>query len=320
MTPLPISNVPPIDRNQDFTSKLRHAWPRILLATTIALVISYIRYDAQWKVPTISPVPFTILGVAISIFLGFRNNAAYNRFWEARTLWGTHINSSRSFARQVMTLVVSEDKSLRAFQEDVIMATIAYAHSFKNHLQGDDPLDGTEKLMLAQEIEWLKTQDNVPVAILHIIGRRLQFARDAGWIAGSATIVLEGTLTELTTVQGGCERIKNTPVPYTYTLLSRTIVTFFCLLLPFGILNDATWLTPIVTFLVSYAFCGLDALGDEITEPFGHGPTDLPLERYSATIETNLRQILSDKGLPEFRASHERPVISREHELFGTYF
>ncbi|RYG46078.1 hypothetical protein EON79_11065 [bacterium] len=316
MTPLAPSNLPPIDRNNDFSSKLPQAWPRILAATAIGLVVSLIRYEGHWAIPTVSPVPFTILGVAISIFLGFRNNTAYNRFWEARTLWGTHINSSRSFARQVMTLVVSDDKALRPFQEDVIMATIAYAHSFKNHLQNDDPMDGIEKLMLPHEVEWLRTQDNVPIAILHVIGRRLAFARDAGWIAGSATIVLEGTLTELTAVQGGCERIKNTPVPQTYTILSRLITTFFCMLLPFGILNEATWLTPIVTFLVAYAFFGLDALGEEVTEPFGHDPNDLPLERYAATIETNLRQILSDRDHPEFHTPLERPQILRERALF----
>ncbi|RYG39809.1 hypothetical protein EON79_23700, partial [bacterium] len=215
MTPLANSNVPPVHRSSDFTSKLPRAWPRIFAATAIALIVSLIRYDAHWRVPTVSPVPFTIMGVAISIFLGFRNNTAYNRFWEARTLWGTHINSSRSFARQVMTLVASDSPRLRSFHEDVVMATIAYAHSFKNHLQDDDPMDGIEKLMLPSETEWLRSQDNVPVAILHIIGRRLAWARNAGWVSGSSTIVLEGTLTDLTAVQGGCERIKNTPVPET---------------------------------------------------------------------------------------------------------
>ena len=105
----------------------------------------------------------------------------------------------------------------------------------------------------------------------------------------------------MTNVQGGCERIKNTPVPGTYTILSGTIVTLFCFTLPFGILDVSGRLTPLVVFLVAYAFFGLDALGEEITEPFGDDPHDLPLERYTQTIETNLRQLLSDRDLPDFR-------------------
>lgn len=316
MKPLSNSQLPKVRRNGDLSSRLFQAWPPILGATAVALGVSLARYVGHWTVPTISPVPFTIMGVAISIFLGFRNNTAYNRFWEARTLWGVHINSSRSFARQVMTLIVADDPALRPFQEDVVMATIAYAHSFKNHLQDDDPLDGIEKLMLPTETTWLRTQQNVPLAILHLIGRRLASARELGWIAGSATIILEGTLTDVTNVQGGCERIKNTPVPETYGILSRTIVTFFCLFLPFGILDEAAYLTPIVVFLVAYGLCGLDALGEEVTEPFGHDPHDLPLEKYTNTIETNLRQILSDRELPPFHAGGERPAIVKESDIF----
>ena len=298
-------------RNEGLGSHLPRAWPRILAATAVALLVSILQSRTDIPVPNISPVPFTMLGIGISIFLGFRNTAAYARFWEARTLWGAHINASRSFARQVMTLIVTDSDELRPFQEDVVMATIAYSHAFQNHLQDDDPLDGIEKLMLPSETEWLRTQGNVPVATLQLIGRRLAYARACGWISTSASIILEGTLVDLTAVQGGCERIKNTPVPQTYATLSRTVVTFFCIFLPLGILDEVTWLTPFVTFVVAYAFCGLDALGDEVTAPFGHAPNDLPLERYTHTIETNLLQLLEDDALPDFAVA-ERPQLVNE--------
>ena len=304
------------ERSGDFASRLLKAWPRIIAATLVAVgaTIAHISFKANF--PNTGAIPYTTLGVAISIFLGFRNTTAYARFWEARTLWGAHINASRSFARQVMTLVDSDDPNLRPFQEDVIMATIAYAHSFKDHLQDDDPLTGIEKLMLPSEVAWLRTQQNVPVAILHIIGRRLATARARGWITQGATVVLEGTLSDMTNVQGGCERIKNTPVPVTYRALSRSIVTLFCLILPFGLLSTAGWFSPIVVFLVAYAFCGLDALGDEVAQPFGHHPHDLPLERYTATIETNLRQILSEDALPDLDAGVERPPVVGEGAIY----
>ncbi len=316
MRPLATSNVPRVHRNGDLSSRLPKAWPRIVAATGVALALTIANRIYHVDVPTVGTVPFTTLGVAISIFLGFRNNTAYTRFWEARTLWGAHINASRSFARQVMTLVESSDTNVRPFQQDVVMATIAYAHSFKNHLQDDDVMDGIEELMLPTEAAWLRTQNNVPVAILHIIGRRLSLARERGWVTGAATIVLEGTLTDITNVQGGCERIKNTPVPETYGYLSRSITTLFCLILPLGILDTVHLLTPLVSFLVAYAFFGLDALGDEVAQPFGHDPHDLPLERYTETIETNLRQILREEELPALELGVERPPVMGEGAIY----
>ena len=316
MNTLAPSKSPRVERNGNFASRLPKAWPRIAAATLVAVMTTTAHLQFGVNVPEVGPIPFTTLGVAISIFLGFRNNTAYTRFWEARTLWGGHINASRSFARQVMTLVVSDDDDLRPFQEDVVMATIAYAHSFKNHLQDDDPLDGIEKLMLPAETEWLRSQSNIPIAILHLIGRRLATARAHGWITPGATMVIEGTLSDMTNVQGGCERIKNTPVPETYAVLSRSIVTLFCLMLPLALLGTAGWLSPFMVLLVAYAFNGLDALGDEVAQPFGHDPHDLPLERYTETIETNLRQILSEESLPTLDRGGERPPVVGERALY----
>lgn len=316
MESLAASHAPRVPRNGDFTSHLPRAWPRIIAATLVAVGTTVAHLSFGVTLPAVGPIPFTTLGVAISIFLGFRNNTAYTRFWEARTLWGAHINASRSFARQAMTLVVSDDPAVRPFREDVVMATIAYAHAFKDHLQDDDPMVGIEKLMLPVEAAWLRTQNNVPLAILHIIGRRLATARAQGWVSQGATVVLESTLSDMTNVQGGCERIKNTPVPETYGILSRTITTLFCLILPIGLLATAGWLSPLVVLLVAYAFCGLDALGDEVAQPFGHDPHDLPLERYTETIETNLRQILSEESLPPLDAGTERPPVVGEVAIY----
>ena len=307
---------PRVPRNGDFLSHLPQAWPRVAAATLVAAATTVAHLAYGLNVPAVGSIPFTTLGVAISIFLGFRNNAAYTRFWEARTLWGGHINASRSFARQTMTLVVSDDPAARPFREDVVMAAIAYAHAFKDHLQDDDPMPSVGKLMLPVETEWLRTQANVPVAILHLIGRRLATARAQGWISQGATVVLEATLSDMTNVQGGCERIKNTPVPETYGVLSRTITTLFCLMLPIGLLSTAGWLSPLVVLFVAYAFCGLDALGDEIAQPFGHDPHDLPLESYTETIETNLRQILREESLPPLDVGAERPPVVGEATIY----
>lgn len=296
-------------------SKLSQAWPRITLATLFATIVTLIEHGLQWKTYSLTATPFSIMGVAISFFLGFRNNTAYNRFWEARTLWGRLINASRSFARQTLTLITTppppesehvppeispaEKERLRAFQEAMILLTIGYAHAMHHHLRDTNPFDDLRGDMTEEERAWLHTQKNVPLGMLQLLGRRVQRARQENWIDQASLHLLEGSLTELTAVQGGCERIKNTPMPETYTVLSHRIVSFFCYALPFGLIDSTRLLTPLVVFLVSYAFFGLDTLGEEISDPFGTDPHDLPLAAFAATIETNLRQLLSGRDLPE---------------------
>lgn len=297
-------------------SRLYKAWPRITAATLLALGVTLLEPLLHLEPYSLTPTPFTILGVAISFFLGFRNNTAYTRFWEARTLWGQIINSSRAFAINALTRIETpalvSDTPLpqthspylntgetRAIQEDLIHGMMAYAHAMRHHLRDTNPSAELERLLPTSDTDWLREQDNIPLAILHLTGKRLQWARRQGWVSESDTLVFQENLTALTNAQGGCERIKNTPFPITYTRMSHRIVAFFCYGLPFGIYESTKVLTPLVVFLISNAFFGLDALGEEISDPFGTDPHDLPLPTLADTIEKNLTQMLNAPILPE---------------------
>lgn len=200
---------------------------------------------------------------------------------------------------------------LRAFQENLIHAASAYAHALHHHLRDTDPFGELNRLLPAPETAWLREQQgNVPLAILQLLGQRLQWARRQGWICDTNMLVLQENLTALTSAQGGCERIKNTPFPITYTRLSHRIVAFFCCALPFGIQEATKVLTPLVVFLISNAFFGLDALGEEISDPFGTDPHDLPLPALAETVEKNLRQLLNAPILPPPFVHSEAGVVS----------
>lgn len=304
-------------------SRLVRAWPRILLATLLSIVVTYVERNPKLQTYSLTPVPFTIMGVAISFFLGFRNTTAYNRFWEARTLWGRIINTTRSLARQVLTqsaphataaavvgqhsrdeesvsrhmetavpTLEPETQELRGWREKMVSLVIGYAYAIYHHLRGSDPRPDLSTRLHPQELERLPARGNVPLMLLYRMAQLLQEGRRHGWLATADVLAIENSLTQLTDVQGGCERIKNTPMPVTYTLLSHRIVTVFCCALPFGLVESVKLLTPCVVFLVSYAFIGLDVLGEEISDPFGHDPHDLPLPSYASTIEQNLKQML----------------------------
>ncbi|KIG15880.1 putative membrane protein [Enhygromyxa salina] len=299
-------------------TSLAWTWKRVSLATGIAIAATVLHEQRGSFDHDLSPLPFTLIGLALSIFLGFRNNTSYDRFWEGRKLWGALVNVARSFTRQLLTLVGPrmvdatsdhragevEQAELRALRHALVHALIAYVHTLRHHLRDEDGLqdkDGIaqlEALLPPELVASLPAELNRPVAITQWIGEQLRALYDRGWIHPHHLNVLEGSLTEITAVQGACERIKSTPIPTSYTVLMHRIVALYCIGLPFGILSTVGTATPVVVAIVAYAFYGLDAVGTEIEDPFGLDPNDLPLTALSRMIEINLRQRLGEQELP----------------------
>ena len=283
------------------STALGECGPRIAAATLLAGLITWIEHTQGVGALDLTPLPFSLVGVAIGIFLGFRGKTAYDRFWEGRTLWGGIVNYCRTGTRQILTLLQAppeEQADLRIVQKKAVYMLIAFANALRHHLRDSEPWEDLAPLMSSEELENLKTQRNVPMAILQRLGHGLAQARSRGWLHELHMPTADNVLSELTNLQGGCERIRNTPVPYVYGILSHRVVAAFCFFLPFGIVDDVKGYTPFVTALVSYAFFSLDSLGAEIEEPFGTDPHDLPLSALCRTIEVNLRQLLGETDLP----------------------
>lgn len=290
-------------------ANLPETWLRILFVTLVATVVTFVYHRYEWWDYDIGPVPFSLVGLALSIFLGFRNNEAYERFWEGRCLWGRLVNVSRTLARQLFTLVevpqnveqpdsADEHTELGMFRREMVHRLIAYAHALRHHLRDDDSAAELAALLPPDELAALRAADNVPMLLLQRIGERMAWAREQGWVGEVLMAQLDNSLTEIAAIQGGCERIRATPLPTSYTVLMHRIVAVYCLALPFGIIKEVQLLTPVVVLCIAYAFFGLDAIGDEIEEPFGTHPNDLPLAALSRTIEINLRQLLGEQNLP----------------------
>jgi putative membrane protein len=155
-----------------------------------------------------------------------------------------------------------------------------------------------EPLLGRDDCKLLLEQRNVPLAILDSLSEAVARARRAGVLRHRDVHLFENLISDLCDVQGGCERIKNTPIPWSYTVLMHSIVAAYCFALPFGLIATVQLATPLVTALIAYAFLGLDAVGDELEEPFGKDVNDLPLSTLSRMIEVNLRQALGEQELP----------------------
>ena len=277
-------------------SKLPETWPRILTATLIAIGVTYLEMHYDIERYTLTTTPFTIIGFALGIFLGFRNNVAYERYWEGRKLWGALVNTARSLTRQVYSIVYadSDSEELEQFRRRFVKRVIAFAHALRHHLRDTDPIEEISDFLLPEDLLEVVNSAHRPVAILQQFGRDLAFAREKGWIHELNLPEIDRQLVELSNILGGCERIKNTPIPFTYTFLLHRLVAFYCLFLPFGLVDTTTILTPFVVFLVSHAFFGLDAVGEEIEQPFETDPNDLPLNAISRNIELNLLELIKE--------------------------
>ena len=323
---------------------LRRIWRRLLFTVGVASVITWIDLGPPIPIPgtayslhyqfhdDLTPLPFSLVGVALGIFLGFRNNTSYDRFWEGRKLWGRMVNASRYFTRQILSLIgpmtaaearrltdghhnpyrggrpTAEERAadpeldeLVHFHDEMVHRLAAYFHAVRIHLRDLGDYSPLGRLLPAEDVDGLEGESNPPNAILQTLSDRIREAWLRGWIHPQHVPILDRSLTDFADFQGGCERIKSTPIPFSYTALIHRIVAIYCFALPFGILNETKEFTPVVVAIIAYAFFALDAVGDEIEDPFGTDANDLPLDAITTMIEVNIRQRLCETDLPPLR-------------------
>lgn len=295
-------------------SVVKKIWPRFLVTTLVSIVFTYVQRYEQFHF-SLTLAPFLIVGLPLGIILGFRNTSSYDRFWEGRKLWGQLVNTSRTFTRQVDSYLIAkgpdDEAALTRQRQRMIYGCIAVSRSLAKHLRGERELDALKGLLDDEAIGKLKNEASPPSAILHRLGKDVREAFERGWVDSRYATVLEGSLTTLTDVLGGCERIKNTPTPISYLIFIHRAVALFCFLLPFGVADTVHNLTPVVVFFVSYALFSMDAIGDEIDNPFRQSENTLPLSTIARNIEIELRRRLGEKeeDLPKPLAPHDGVLI-----------
>jgi putative membrane protein len=274
-------------------SVLPNIWKSLLGTTLLAAAVTWTHGSLWGHKIAIGVVPFTLMGLPLAIFLGFRNNAAYDRYWEGRKQWGELVTRSRNLARQCLSLV-----DACPARERMIRRAIAFAHALRHRLRGSDPAAEVQPWLSTEE--WARVQNlpNLNHALMLEMGADLARCLRERRLDPMLATGVDATLSAMNGVATACERIRGTPIPFSYTLLLHRTAYLYCLLLPFGLVDAIGDLTPVVTLLVAYTFFGLDALGDEIEEPFGTSDHDLPLEAMCRTIEIDLRTALGDTELP----------------------
>lgn len=269
--------------------------PQIMpqLLTVIGLSALLLLLDQQ-AIHILADVPiaaFSLIGLTLSIFLVFRNNACYERWWEARKLWGSLIAQARHLDRNSQLLPEAQRQHLMQYVLVFNYALLARLRNLALSTQVEQWLDPAQ-------YQAIQTHSNPPQYALMLAHHVLLKSLKQGELTDICYVQLNSHLTECAAVQAACERILSTPLPFAYSLLLHRTAYLFCLLLPFGLAHSLGLFTPLVAGLLAYTFFGLDALGSELEEPFGLEKNDLPLDGLLRTMEIDILTGLNAANIP----------------------
>ncbi|KVC51653.1 hypothetical protein WI72_25065 [Burkholderia ubonensis] len=276
-------------------SVLQTILPQLALTLAISIVALWTGGRVMGEKVPLNPTPFTLIGLTLAIFAAFRNNASYDRYREARHLWGGVLTAARTLASQTLAYrVFDTDGERRAF----MLALVAFVYALKHQLRGTDAATDLRSRLddaTYAQVEPLKFR---PIAILHGLRTTLAARADAGRLADTRLWMLDARLDELVAMVSGCERIASTPIPFSYDVLLHRTIYAYCMLLPFGLVDSIGAATPFVTVFVAYTLIALDAIAHAIAEPFGAGPNHLALDAITRQIERTLLE-LNGEPLPD---------------------
>lgn len=226
----------------------------------------------------------SLLGFVLALLLVFRTNSAYDRWWEGRKLWGALVNNSRNLAFKINAVTINSKE--KEFWSVMISN---YAFAMKEHLR-----DGTklEELTLIDELDKIKNAKHVPNLIASEMYKKLHQLYKSNEITGDQLITLDKEVKSFTDIIGGCERIKKTPIPYSYSLFLKKFIFLYVITIPFGMTYDFNyWTIPIATIIL-YVLGSIELIAEEIEDPFGIDANDLPTDSLALTIKENVKEIL----------------------------
>jgi ion channel-forming bestrophin family protein len=235
--------------------------------------------------PHISMQPFAVIGVALSLFLGFRNNAAYERWWQARMLWGQLTASVRALGHE--TRIYLDARS----REDILCLAGAFMHLHRARLRNSSE-DAEDALAYVdrETLERFELSTNPASAALQEIDRKLAELAHSGQLSGFGQRSFTDRLGEMELSRTSNEGIHNTPMPFVYNLLVWQTSFLYCLLLPFGLIEETGWMAPIFSGIAAYVFFGLAAVTDELEHPFRATANGLPLDALCRSVDIGLAE------------------------------
>lgn len=263
-------------------------FPALLFMGIYTAGITYFLLDYMQLHFLSTTVVHSLLGIVLGLFLVFRVNSAYDRWWEGRKLWGLLLNNSRNLASKIGAYLPEDDKTNRNYFAQIIPN---FAVSMKEHLRKGvdlEDLDIAEEGFLAK----LKGKDHIPNAISFMIYKRINDLYMAKKFTGDQFFVLDKEVKEFSDILGGCERIRNTPIPYSYSMFIKKFIFTFTVTLPFAFMTEFHYWTVPIVLMVFFILVSVELIAEEIEDPFGNDVNDLPTDDLTEKIKKNVRELL----------------------------
>lgn len=261
----------------------------------VSLSVLYITNQYNKQLPE---MPLTIpafIGTAISILLSFKISQSYDRWWEARKIWGAIVNDSRSFVIQLLSFTAKGNDTII---KKIAFRQIAWCYSLGQSLRGLDPTENLNKYISSEEISEIKLHNNKPLALLYLHSKDIKELRENEQIDIFSQLQLDNTLVRLCDAQGKSERIKTTVFPVTYRFFLHAIIYLFVVTLAISLRVDGFFETPLL-IAISSAFFLLEKTATHMQDPFENKPTDTAMTTIARTIEINIKQLLKESEVPK---------------------
>lgn len=272
----------------------RQLFPMIIGICIYSAIVAWLELH-YWKLGEKSyvrnlPVMHTLLGFAISMLLVFRTNTAYDRWWEGRKLWGSLVNNSRNLAMKLAALLPESDTSQRSFFRKIIPA---YAYALHNHLHKENTrIELFEDEEHKHVFQHISHEKHVPNQLALLIYQHIQQLYNDKKINGEQLLFLNAELQSFTDICGACERIKNTPIPFSYSVFIKKFIFFYIMTLPFGyVFQLGFYIIPVVAFIF-YVLASLELIAEEIEDPFGGDQNDVPTRLLAQNIHRHVAEII----------------------------
>jgi len=262
----------------------------------ISLVVSVLTYKYDFAIPSMPINVSAFLGTAISVLLSFKLSQSYDRWWEARKIWGTIVNESRSFTLQLQAFVSQGNEHA---VRQLAFRQIAWCFCLGQSLRGLDPLENVEKYISEDDIKKISTQNNKPLALLQLNSQQIAELKNNGQIDIFGQVHINTTLTNFTTAMGMAERIKNTVFPVTYRVFLHLMIYLFVITLSISLgVVHPVFEIPLL-LIISLGFFVLEKTATLLQDPFENKPTDTAMTAIATNIEINIKQLLKEGDIPK---------------------
>ncbi len=268
---------------------LSEVWRPLLGLFVWDVIVTITYYVLPFHAPAL---PLTLFGTALALFLGFRDNSAYQRWWESRGLWGLMINASRNLARMARNMLPEPEG--HDMKRTIVLRQIAYVNALRCQLRKQPAPPEVLRFLSKEEASFALERTNIANGLLDGTGRRIDIARRNGWIDTIQQTQFEAILVDIANAQGGMERIKNTPLPNQYRFFPSLFTRLFCVLLPIGLVETLGYATPVGSTIAGLMFLAVLQIGDDLVDPFADTIHDVPLNAMCRTIEIDLLQAIGD--------------------------